>query len=1489
MADLGDLIARLVLDATGFSVGMKQAKSDAEAGAGAMEAALGGVTAGLGSMATALGGIAFSEKMMAFAESAMHASMEFGKFRAAVVNMRGDGEDVVAFLEHVREIADKSPFAFPEVSQTAQRMVQLGGSLEDVTKTLQAVVDFGTALKLSSEQVQSIAKGLGNLQAGMDPIRVMNKLVRDGVPVWQMLAEQTGKSIGEVKAAVKDGAISNKEILDALSENMSGYHEAAEKWAGGFKGSMKGLHDAVTFSMKGIGDSIFQALNTVAAPVIKAVTKLVEEAGQMWGKLSDPVKTAILAFGAIVAAVAPIVALWPVISAGLAMVTGALAGPLIPIAALVAALIGLGLWISEHWEGITHVLTTAWDSLKEIWGAVWAELSTVLTVVWNNIAIAATVIWSGIVRFFSTAFDVITGIWKGIWNGITTVLTTVWGALFTSAKSVFSPLIDFLVGLFQPVIDAWNKVLGVLAPFMAKLGATGAVVTKAFKDLTEEMGKSIPAAEKVTKTGKGVSDGMDDNSKSAKEQKDAYKGLSGGALELTAMYNQLVGAQKKLADDIAKQIIANDKLAASGKTVYDVLDAIPEPTMHVSKAIEQMNQDIAKAIALLKDAVPSVERAEAALKAMGITSTRVAENALDLAKAQLETVKVAGDMVSAYDRLSAQANVLKAQIELLSRQAGDHTDELEKLRAQLKRTEDAIKDMSETTADAYHSMGMKTKQELSDMADAALVAFNKIAADAGDNSKVAKEAWLNYLEIVRQQHEDFGTEWSAEDEKQYQKMKRDLDGHHKSAEGEWTKFFKDIGKAATQFKNDVLDLIVFGKGSSAEHNKELDQQAADLSASLADRTAEWTAYQAGVSKEQSDATADYRAALDDNEHALAESLANAASDYEDYARDVKENIADIIAKHTAATEEQVQNAEDALQKQKDAYAEYASDVADKIADIHTKYADSLADEERDLADSLKHRAQEYADFAQDASEKLARIGQDTATNIEDETKDTKANIADRTKDYNRYAEDTAKKIATVREKNKGVYSSEEADLETSLRRKKEDLDQYVAEQNDKLERYVRDQQTRLEREEQDNKESLERRARDEDEWLADTKVKYEEKVGDLKASEDKEVTAQKEALDKKTAALATFTADTKIKIEDIRTTQAAAQDAEIAKQVESLATKTANYNASVEAIKAKSEEQKAKINADYEANTTKLNEELAKQSAAYEAFKADIIGPGGKLDQLKEQHRSIWQDIGDMGVAALQAIGAQFLHLASDEVIGVLLGKLGGMKGILGDLGSALDDVFKKSSSVTTPGAGAGGSPGGGAGGAASAVSGGLTGWITAISGAVTAISSVIGNFQMAHMETSLNAIEHNTRYTMMYVGERADGGILGVLFKISEEIAWGANTKATEKLRDLFFDWSGPMSLTVADLLTLAQTSTTALETIRDYAFGIASTLGDMLGLTYSVADSVRKVADSMRDGGARTITVNVTAAGLTTADAARALGNQIAQNLATQMVAIR
>ena len=109
-------------------------------------------------------------------------------------------------------------------------------------------------------------------------------------------------------------------------------------------------------------------------------------------------------------------------------------------------------------------------------------------------------------------------------------------------------------------------------------------------------------------------------------------------------------------------------------------------------------------------------------------------------------------------------------------------------------------------------------------------------------------------------------------------------------------------------------------------------------------------------------------------------------------------------------------------------------------------------------------------------------------------------------------------------------------------------------------------------------------------------------------------------------------------------------------------------------------------------------------------------------------------------------------------------------------------------------------------------MSGGLTGWITAISSAVTAISSVIQNFQLMKMETTLNEIEHSTRYSMMYLGERKDGGILGVLFKVQE------NTQFLQGQLDVISGKLGPM----ADVLT-------RIETPIDAA---AQLLGDILGV---------------------------------------------------------
>jgi hypothetical protein len=264
----------------------------------------------------------------------------------------------------------------------------------------------------------------------------------------------------------------------------------------------------------------------------------------------------------------------------------------------------------------------------------------------------------------------------------------------------------------------------------------------------------------------------------------------------------------------------------------------------------------------------------------------------------------------------------------------------------------------------------------------------------------------------------------------------------------------------------------------------------------------------------------------------------------------------------------------------------------------------------------------------------------------------------------------------------------------------------------------------------------------------------------------------------------------------------------------------------------------------------------------------------------KEIMTTMWQDIASAALHTfIDPLKKAIADFIATTIADLLSGNgLGGVLDSLKSIGKAAEGVFGGAGS-SVPGV-----PGGapsvpsvpGGGGAGAAVSAGLTGWIGAISGAITAISSVIGNFQMAKMETSLNAIEHNTRYTMMYVGEQADGGIYRASLKIFEELAYGTLVKAMEKHRDQFYDWTGFVNPIFETIRNSVMDSYPVLVDIR-------TILGDMRELATNLQTDVRSNAETLKQ-----INVSITAQGITTAEAARALGDQIAANLSRQMVPV-
>ena len=234
----------------------------------------------------------------------------------------------------------------------------------------------------------------------------------------------------------------------------------------------------------------------------------------------------------------------------------------------------------------------------------------------------------------------------------------------------------------------------------------------------------------------------------------------------------------------------------------------------------------------------------------------------------------------------------------------------------------------------------------------------------------------------------------------------------------------------------------------------------------------------------------------------------------------------------------------------------------------------------------------------------------------------------------------------------------------------------------------------------------------------------------------------------------------------------------------------------------------------------------------------------------------------DLGKAVtssfIEPAAAALGKFIKNELADLLSGKgLGGIGTMLSSIGDGFKTIFgaggvaESSIKHTTDAAGAAASSGAsGAGSGATSALGGLTGIVTMVSGVITAISSVIQNFQMMKMETTLNAIEWNTRKSSLHLQDTLE--------------------KANQywpKLDDLsVIRWSGV-----------------------GYLQGIEEGFWQPTGFLGRIAKATESIAGELvtQTGLLREVNVSVQATGVTTREAAEALGNQIAANLATQMVA--
>lgn len=219
-------------------------------------------------------GIAFSaQQAIAFIKQVVSVRSEIQALEVSFRTLLGSQQASAELMRQMKEFAAATPLQLGDLAKGAQTMLGFNIDADEIMPMLKAIGDISMgdaqkfqALTLSFSQMSSVGKLMGQdllqmINAGFSPLAVM--------------AEKTGKSIGELKEEMSAGAISadmvKQAFIDATSEGGQFYGMLSGQ-GDTVKGALAQLSGAITDMFNGIGEQS----EGIIKGAIKSVQWLVE-------------------------------------------------------------------------------------------------------------------------------------------------------------------------------------------------------------------------------------------------------------------------------------------------------------------------------------------------------------------------------------------------------------------------------------------------------------------------------------------------------------------------------------------------------------------------------------------------------------------------------------------------------------------------------------------------------------------------------------------------------------------------------------------------------------------------------------------------------------------------------------------------------------------------------------------------------------------------------------------------------------------------------------------------------------------------------------------------------------------------------------------------------------------------------------------------------------------------------------------------------------
>lgn len=210
-----------------------------------------------------------SLKKIAAGIGAYFSIQQLTQFESKVISIRSEmeslqtsfktlaGEQIGGELfEQIKEYELRTPMIMQDLASGAQTMLAFNIPAQDVMKHLKAIGDISMG---DSEKFKSLTLAFSQMSAtgklmGQDLLQMINA----GFNPLQVISEQTGKSIGQLKEEMEKGAITTKMVQDAFHAAASeggqfnGMLEAQSKT---LKGAISNLEGAWQYMLNDIGEA----------------------------------------------------------------------------------------------------------------------------------------------------------------------------------------------------------------------------------------------------------------------------------------------------------------------------------------------------------------------------------------------------------------------------------------------------------------------------------------------------------------------------------------------------------------------------------------------------------------------------------------------------------------------------------------------------------------------------------------------------------------------------------------------------------------------------------------------------------------------------------------------------------------------------------------------------------------------------------------------------------------------------------------------------------------------------------------------------------------------------------------------------------------------------------------------------------------------------------------------------------------------------------